>query len=121
MLAGAVAGLSLYTYLASRIFPVVALGFLGIQLVVDRPRLRARARGLVLAALVFLVVAAPLLGYLATHREAILGRPTRVAVAVARSDADGFVSLDVAGLRHNLRQVVGMFFDTGDENWRQNF
>ncbi len=57
---GAAAGSMLYIYLAARFFPVSLLLILGFLALVDRPRLRSRGKGLILAAAVAVLVFAPL-------------------------------------------------------------
>lgn len=61
VVAGAMTGLSLYTFAAARLFPLVFIAFGLYMLVIDRGSLIARWRGLALATVAALLTAAPLL------------------------------------------------------------
>jgi 4-amino-4-deoxy-L-arabinose transferase-like glycosyltransferase len=81
-LAGLLIGLTAYTYLAARLFPVL-LAFALLPLLLD-PRTRAlRARQLLLVALVAFLTALPLLAYFAAHPDAFWVRIGQVAPGTA--------------------------------------
>ncbi len=65
--AGFFVGLSLYTFAAARLFPLVFILFGGYLLLTDRGSLRARWRGLALATVVAVLTAAPLLLFFARY------------------------------------------------------
>ncbi|MCL6647599.1 MAG: glycosyltransferase family 39 protein [Chloroflexi bacterium] len=114
-LAGLAGGITLYTYLASRFFPVVLLGWLLWQLAYDRATLRKRWTVWVkvggTAALVFLPLG---VHYLRFPDDFIL-RPSQVW---PYSGLSGRVLL--AELAQQFGRTLGMFFLTGDLNWRHN-
>ena len=106
-LAGLALGGSLYTYKAGYFVPILALLYVGCAALVDRGFLRRYGRGLALAALLALLVAAPLAVYFLTHLEHFMHRPASVTSPAG----------ELAG---NLLRVVGMFFVQGDANPRSN-
>ena len=113
-LAGALYGLSFYTYLAARFTPLP----LGICLIVWAIRRRGRIpwRNLVVFAAVAVVVLAPLAGYVATHWDAFSARTGQVSVfnpAISGGDPWGTLA------RHALK-VAGMFNLRGDSIPRHN-
>jgi len=117
--AGALYGLSFYTYTASRFTPLALAAFGLYTLAVHSPR-SARGRrlwsGMGLAGLVALVVVAPLSVYTLSHPDAVLGRQGQVAVfspAIHGGDPWGMLG------DHVLR-TLGMFFIRGDRIWRHN-
>ncbi|MDW8069707.1 MAG: glycosyltransferase family 39 protein [Anaerolineae bacterium] len=115
--AGALYGLSFYTYIAVRFTPL-ALGAFGLYvLVVAGPRaLRRHARGIGLAVLAAMVVLLPLAVYTARYPDVVLGRPDQVSIwnpAISGGDPWGTLG------RHTLR-TLGMFFVRGDRIWRHN-
>lgn len=105
VLGGVFLGLTAYTYLAVRLFPlVVALALL--PLLWTRSRQRWAQIGVFLG--VALIVVAPLLGY-------FLRNPERFWVRINQVSAE---SSD--GLIDNLITSLGMFFVAGDPYWRFN-
>ena len=109
VLSGLALGGSLYTYKAGYFVPILALLFVAYATLVERGFLRRHGRGLLLAGLVALLVAAPIGVYFATHLENFLQRPASVTL-----DSPG------QGLLDNLPRVLGMFFVAGDANPRSN-
>ncbi len=115
--AGALYGLLFYTYLAARFTPV-ALAALALVMWLGRrgrtdPATDAGvwARGVGLAALTALVVAAPLLAYLAAHLDETVGRSGQVSIlnpAINGGDPWGLLARQAA-------RTLGMF------NWRADF
>jgi 4-amino-4-deoxy-L-arabinose transferase-like glycosyltransferase len=115
-LAGLALGGSLYTYKAGYFVPPLAIVFLVYLAATERGLMRQHGRGLLLAAVVTLVVAAPITVYFATHPASFLQRPESVAVI---GEAEGAAGL-WRGLVANLPRVLGMFFLQGDANPRSN-
>lgn len=113
LLAGLALGGSLYTYKAGYFVPVLAAAFVAYAALLERGFLRRNGRGLLLAAAVALLVAAPLLAYFAAHPDHFLQRPASVALSTAPQDA-------LPAMVSNLPEVLGMFFVRGDANPRSN-
>lgn len=113
-------GLCLYTYTSARALPLVPALFVVTEIIGawlrrrGQPALRERARGLALALLMALLVAAPLLVELARHPAMVLGRVGDVA---ASEDAGENRLLATAT---NAVTVVRTFYDRGDANVRHN-
>ena len=109
-LGGVLIGLTAYTYLAARLFPVL-LAFALLPLLLD-PRTRAlRARQLLLVALVAFLTALPLLAYFAAHPDAFWVRIGQVAPGAAAESLT---------LTESLLRAFGMFFLAGDPYLRFN-
>lgn len=115
--AGALYGLSFYTYTAARFTPV-ALAAFGLY----APAMRRQAREgrslseIGLAALAALVTVAPLAVYTLAHPDIVLGRLGQVSVfSPAIHGGDLWSTLGL----HTLR-TLGMFFVQGDRIWRHN-
>ncbi len=115
--AGALYGLSLYTYTAARFTPFALAVFALYLLAIAGPRaFRPHARGIGLAVLAAAVVLAPLAAYTVSHPDVVLGRPDQVSIwnpAISGGDPWGTLG------RHLLR-TLGMFFVQGDRIWRHN-
>ncbi|MEJ2210344.1 MAG: glycosyltransferase family 39 protein, partial [Anaerolineae bacterium] len=107
LLAGLALGGSLYTYKAGYFLPLLAALYVGGAALLERGFLRRHGRGLVLAAAVALLVAAPIGVYFMTHLDNFLQRPASVT-----SPGEDLGS--------NLLRVAGMFFVRGDANPRSN-
>ncbi len=102
---GVFLGLTAYTYLAARLFPlVIAVALLPILW--TRSRQRWAQIGVFLT--VALLVAAPLLGY-------FMRNPERFWVRINQVSAESG-----SGLSDNLIRSFGMFFVSGDPYWRFN-
>jgi len=115
-LAGGALGGSLYTYKAGYFVPLLAAVFVVYAGLVERGFLRRHGRGLLLAALVALLVAAPIGLFLITHPQNALQRPTSVALTGGKGTEGGLP----AALAGNLGPVLGLFFLRGDANPRSN-
>jgi 4-amino-4-deoxy-L-arabinose transferase-like glycosyltransferase len=122
--AGVLYGLCAYTYTAVRFTPFALAAFglyaLAVRFLTRdlRPLLVNRQlwRGVGLAALVMLVVAAPLAVHAVRYPEIVLGRPGQVSISnplIHKGDFWGTV------WSHTLR-TLGMFFVRGDRIWRHN-
>lgn len=113
LLAGLVAGLSMYTYMAARTVPIFYAGFTLYLLLFHRAALRQRRSGLVYFWLVFVLLSVPLFAYLQLNP----GAEVRV-YEVNEPMRDMF--------KGNFRPVVDNFVDilagfglSGDPLWRQ--
>lgn len=125
--AGALYGLSFYTYTASRFTPVALLVWSGIVLLQIAYRLspiaerrsqiahrlsRVGVNFLLPAAL----VVAPLALYALAYPDVVLGRPGQVSITNPTINGGDFWG---TLLRHTL-SALGMFFVKGDRIWRHN-
>lgn len=115
--AGALYGLSFYTYTAARFTPV-ALAAAGLYALafLDPCAFRPHVRGLGLAVLAAVVVLTPLAAYTAFHPAVVLGRPDQVSIwnpAISGGDPWGLLGRQVL-------RTLGMFFVRGDRIWRHN-
>jgi 4-amino-4-deoxy-L-arabinose transferase-like glycosyltransferase len=112
--AGALLGLGFYTYMPARAAWVVPLLLWLSLFLTDRARFRARWQGVALMMAVMVVIAAPLLIYLARHPEleirvTELAHPLRAALAG-----------DWRLLLGRVRQAALMFSHRGDTHWMYN-
>jgi 4-amino-4-deoxy-L-arabinose transferase-like glycosyltransferase len=114
-LGGLFAGLSLHTYMAGRALPIFYALLLLYLLLFHRQELRRRRLGLALFGGLFVLVAAPLLYFLATNP----GAEVRVAEVDAplRALREG----DWRQVAENGLRITAMFGLAGDPLWRQNF
>ncbi len=110
VVAGALVGLNLYTYLAARLFPVaIALIFLYFILF-DRGHRLDRLTQFVLTVASAVIVFLPLGVYFVQHPAAFL---TRIEQVAPRGD-------QLASLLTNIGKALGMFFVDGDPYIRFN-
>ncbi len=114
-LAGGSLAAGIYTYLAFRFVPVVLLFFLLYVGLSQRQLLVRNLRGLVIYAVSFVIVVAPLAQYAVQNQDRFLAR-TR--------DINVFKEIDKVGsyepLRHNIRAALKMMNVRGDLNGRHN-
>jgi 4-amino-4-deoxy-L-arabinose transferase-like glycosyltransferase len=115
-LAGVCLGLSFHTYTSGFLIPLTVLVFLLLyQLPFQRDVLRRRWRGILLALVVAVIVALPMLHHVYTHPQASTAR--------AR-DLSDHINLFLAGepgpLVTDVLNVLGMFGLRGDPEWRYN-
>ena len=104
--AGFLLGLCLYTYLASRLWPVAVVLWLVYLALVRRSELRARLGVWLTVALAAAITVAPLALFFVVNPTALTGRSGQV------------LSLDQIGV--NLARTAGMFFVSGDMDPRDN-
>ena len=104
--AGFLVGATLYTYLASRVWPLVILLWVGYLLVGHRKELRSRIRSGVVLAVIAILTVAPLAFFFLTNPEAFLGRAGQV--------------MQPDSLATNVVRTAGMFFVVGDTDPRDN-
>jgi 4-amino-4-deoxy-L-arabinose transferase-like glycosyltransferase len=110
--AGAVYGLSFYTYLAARFTPIALILMLAYGAIWHRGWLRERWRLLIWMVVAAAFIVLPLAIFAALHPDIVLGRSGQVAIW-HRAD---FLSVLV---EHTLR-TLGMFNWRGDWIWRHN-
>jgi 4-amino-4-deoxy-L-arabinose transferase-like glycosyltransferase len=108
LLAGLLCGLTAYTYLAARAFPIPLTAALLTLLVADRGHRRVRLCQLALFVVVAALTLAPLTRYWLTHPGSFLTRTQQVAAASWAEAWDGF------------RECLMMFFLRGDPYIRFN-
>ncbi len=114
IIAGAVYGLSFYTYLASRFTPL-ALGLMLIVVLIARRR-TALWRNAAIFVVAALVVSTPLMITALTQWDSVMGRPGDVSIfnpAINHGDPIGSLVRSTAG-------AAGMFFWRGDRIPRHN-
>lgn len=110
---GAFLGLSIYTYLGSRLLPFAIVPFLALSAIFYRHWLIRVLPGMVAAGLAAVVVYLPL-GYYTLHRPDILfGRPNQVALPTG--------SAYVPALIQSSLRTLGEIAVYGDPTWRHNF
>lgn len=113
MLAGLFAGLSLYTYLAARALPIFYLLFIGYLLLVQRPALKSKWRGVVWFTAVYLITAFPLYYYLQTNPG------VEFRVAEVSQPLTDLLAGDVRPVLTNGVKLAGMFGVVGTPLWRE--
>lgn len=113
-LAGFLAGLGLYTYMAARAVPIFYALFVLYLLLFHRGQFRGRWRGVALFWIVFILSALPLVVYLWSNP----GAEYRISEVDAPLRA--LLSGDLQPVLMNLLKIGGMFGFAGDPLWRQN-
>lgn len=108
LLAGVFCGLTAYTYLAARAFPIPLAAALLVFLIADRRRWRARLGQLAIFVAAAALALAPLAYYWLTHPGSFLNRTQQVAAA------------SWAEVWSGIRACLGMFFLRGDPYIRFN-
>ncbi|HSD83956.1 MAG TPA: glycosyltransferase family 39 protein, partial [Anaerolineae bacterium] len=110
IIAGALVGLNLYTYLAARLFPVAIAITFAFLIACDRGQRRLRLMQFIVVGLAALIVFAPLGVYFLNHPAAFL---TRIQQVAPRGD-------QATALSGNLVRTLEMFFLSGDPYIRFN-
>ena len=114
--AGALYGVTWYTYMAARFTPVVLAAFLLYALTFHRERVRTAWRGALLFGAAALLVLTPLGVYTLQHPDVVLARTGQVSVFSPEiNGGDPWGAL----LQHTWR-AAEMFFVRGDRIWRHN-
>lgn len=112
--AGCLAGLSLYSYMASRVVPIFYIIYGGLYLLVQWKEARSRIYDYFLFILPLFLLSAPLVWYLLSHPNA----------EIRTTEIDAPLQLMLAGdftyVWQNLITIVGVFGWSGDPLWRQN-
>jgi len=110
--AGIALGLSLYTYIASRLLPLLVV----LICLAEWRSARNRWRELALMVLVSLAVFAPEGVYFVQHRDELLLRGSQVSVFNPNPEVEGSKDTPL----ESILNTAGMFFVRGDENVRHN-
>jgi 4-amino-4-deoxy-L-arabinose transferase-like glycosyltransferase len=113
ILAGLVAGLTLYTYLAARTVPVFYAAFTFYLLLFHRAASRQRWRGLLFFWLVLALISGPLLTYLLQHPGA------QVRVHEVDEPLREMLKGNLQPVVDNLVDIAAGFGLSGDPLWRQ--
>jgi 4-amino-4-deoxy-L-arabinose transferase-like glycosyltransferase len=101
----------LYTYMGSRVLPLFFILYVLYLALVERRRVAAHWRGVVLFALVALLLSLPLIAYLISHREERMSQINMPLNAVRNGEW--------RPLLENSLRALGMFTTYGDPHWRQ--
>jgi 4-amino-4-deoxy-L-arabinose transferase-like glycosyltransferase len=110
VIAGALVGLNLYTYLAARLFPVAIAAVFLFLIALDRGQRRRRLAQFLVVTGMALLVFAPLGLYFLDNPSAFLTRIQQVAPQARQASA----------LLENIGRALGMFFLSGDSYIRFN-
>lgn len=113
LLGGVSLGLTLYTYIPARLFPLVILAWLGWLGWQQRPLLRQRWRGILFSVAVALLIFAPFGRFMWQHPDAVNQRVN--SMHAAYQDA---LAGDWLALREPVTAVLRMFSFRGDNDWR---
>ncbi len=113
-LAGMIAGLSLYTYMAARAVPIFFALFMIYLVLFHRTVVKLRWRGIFLFLLLFAATAAPLIIFFQTNP----GAEFRISEIDAPLQA--LAAGDLRPAMMNGVKILGMFGLSGDPLWRQN-
>jgi 4-amino-4-deoxy-L-arabinose transferase-like glycosyltransferase len=111
--AGAALGLTLYTYIPSRLFPAVILAWFAWIFFSRRQQLRRNGRNLILSLLLALLVFAPFGFYMLRYPDKVNQR-----IYTMRSALDEARDGNPAALIPSVTGVARMFIIEGDEEWR---
>ena len=112
LLAGFLAGLSLYTYLPARLLPLLFAVLLVALFFQQRERLNTQWGGIVAAVIVAIITAGPILIYFAGHPDDFLLRTGQVSI---------FSPEQSVNMVEQVGKVLGMAFIRGDSNLRMNY
>jgi len=114
LLGGIVHGLTLYTYIPSRVFPAVILGWFGWLFWFQRDRFRQQWRKMALSVLVALIVFAPYGRYIWQNPDKVNQRVGGLNVALEDALNEG----EWDKLADSVGGVLRMFTVHGDKEWR---
>jgi 4-amino-4-deoxy-L-arabinose transferase-like glycosyltransferase len=112
-LAGALLGLCLYTYPASRFLPVFLIVFLALSWLRRSLTFAFEGRNVTLFVTAFVLILVPLVGYFISHPEDFLWRAGQVSLFNAEVNEGNFPR----ALAANLLKTSGMFNVYGDDNY----
>ncbi|MEK7607959.1 MAG: glycosyltransferase family 39 protein [Patescibacteria group bacterium] len=112
ILAGAVFGLGLHSYIAYRVMPALIVLVTAYFLVFEKNRRVETLKKTALFIVAALIVFAPLGMYFLENPGDFFGRTSQVSVFSSTSP--------LAGLGLNIAKTLGMFNVIGDYNWRHN-
>jgi len=114
IMAGALLGLALYTYIAARVIPIVFLACLAYLALTQWRSVRAAWRGIAVYAAAAIAVVAPLVVYLSL-RPAVDLRFQMLTENIDAARAGNFLPVLTTAL-----QTLGMFVWQGDPQWHYN-
>ncbi len=114
ILAGILFGLSAYTYSATRMLPLVFIGFFGYLLLFHRPLLRQHWIDLALMLIIGTILVLPL----AIHIAAVPAAERRLGEVEGPLDA--LKRGEILPLINSTTTTTGMFIATGDPEWLYN-
>lgn len=115
LLGGLAAGLTLYTYLPARLFPLVILFWLGWLGWEQRGRIQAQWRAIFVSLLIAVAIFAPFGWYMVQYPDLVNQRVYSMTAAY-RTALQG----DFAPLWASVRATLGAFSFQGDPDWRYN-
>ncbi|HEX6289861.1 MAG TPA: glycosyltransferase family 39 protein [Herpetosiphonaceae bacterium] len=110
LLSGALFGLSLYTYLAARMLPLLVPPLLLYLLIWHRPLLRRSGRGLALWTIALLVVVTPLIVHMLRVPSDLLERVRQISVAETQAGSP------MLAIGRQILATLGMFGVRGAQN-----
>jgi 4-amino-4-deoxy-L-arabinose transferase-like glycosyltransferase len=113
-LAGLLAGLSLYTYMAARAAPIFFALYIGYLFLFHRCALKRRWRGIALFGLLYIIVAAPLVIYLLANPGA------EARISEVNAPLSALLNGELQPVFENTLRFIEMFGFRGDPLWRQN-
>jgi len=114
IVAGLLAGLSFYTYMASRVVPIFYALFVLYLVLLHRPALKKRWQGVLLFFVAYVVIAAPLALYL-------LGNPgIEYRLIEINQPLSSIQEGNLRPVLENSLKIMAMFGIRGDPLWRQN-
>lgn len=116
-LAGAFAGLTLYTYPSGRIVPIALVLITAYATLIDRARARYYLQGLVLVGVIAAIIFLPLGVYYLQHPLDFISHTAEVSIFVPHGDISDNVPLE---LSKNALKILGMFFIVGDSGVLRN-
>ena len=114
LIAGIFAGLTVHTYMASRMLPIFYLGWFAYLAWTERKRWQTEWRGVALFVALYAVLGLPLLIYLRLYPSAEL------RVSEVDAPLRALMSGDWRPIWHNITAIFGVFGWSGDPLWRQN-
>ncbi len=114
LLAGVVHGLTLYTYIPSRVFPAVILGWFGWLFWFQRNRFRQQWRKMAATVLVTLIIFVPYGRYIWQNPDKVNQRIDGLNVALEDALNEG----EWGKLADSVGGVLRMFTVHGDKEWR---
>jgi len=113
VIGGVFAGLTSYTFLSGRGFPVIVALFLAYAFIAQRDRLRAQWRAFLVYFVLMIAISLPLFAYMNAHPE--FDYHVRDL-----TDRSWLAQGDLAGLAPQVLDTLGMFTVRGDLNWVRN-
>jgi 4-amino-4-deoxy-L-arabinose transferase-like glycosyltransferase len=114
LIAGALTGLMLYTYIAARVMPLAFVVLLIYLAVTQWPTWRRMRRGIALYAVTAILVAAPIIIYLALHP--VVDTRFQALTDTIEAARQG----DLMPVITTTLQTLGMFVWQGDPEWHYN-